>query len=108
MGECKSKPCCYSMNLSKNMQSPSKHHHVIANKAHVGVLIFENEAKYEGDLLENNIRHGKGVQTWPDGSKYIGDWYQDSAHGKGKLIHGDGDVYEGYWKNDKADGYGVY
>ena len=54
------------------------------------------------------MRHCYGVQVWPDGSKYEGQWYQDTACGKGKLIHADGDIYEGEWFNDKAHGYGVY
>lgn len=36
-------------------------------------LAFENGAVYKGYLL-NEMRHGPGVQTWPDGAKYEGEW----------------------------------
>jgi hypothetical protein len=33
-------------------------------------IIFENGACYKGDLQKGlMIRHGQGVQTWPDGTK---------------------------------------
>ena len=43
------------------------------------------------------MRDGYGVQTWPDSSRYEGEWVEDKANGKGKLIHADGDIYEGEW-----------
>lgn len=36
-------------------------------------LIFENGAVYRGYLL-NGLRHGPGVQIWPDNAKYEGEW----------------------------------
>lgn len=41
------------------------------------------------------MRHGFGVQDWPDGSKYVGNWENDRANGEGKLYHASGDIYEG-------------
>ena len=29
------------------------------------------------------IRHGKGLQTWPDGSNYNGEWHEDIIAGHG-------------------------
>jgi hypothetical protein len=49
-----------------------------------------------------------GVQVWPDGARYEGEWRENRAHGQGKFTHVDGDVYDGYWANDKANGAGVY
>ena len=31
------------------------------------------------------MRHGKGVQVWPDGAKYEGSWKRNKAHGKGEF-----------------------
>ena len=74
--------------------------------------LIENEndkTLYYGEWdVENNIRHGRGIQIWPDGAKYIGYWQNGKACGKGKLYHSDGDIYEGEWSNDKPNGYGVY
>lgn len=70
-------------------------------------LVFENGAVYKGYLL-NEMRHGPGVQVWPDQAKYEGEWRNNKANGKGKFWHADGDIYHGEWKDDKANGYGVY
>lgn len=57
---------------------------------------LENDGKYLGQWsTSQNLRHGKGVQVWHDGSIYEGQWRNDKAHGFGRLIHADGDVYEG-------------
>ena len=58
--------------------------------------------------IDKNVRHGRGIQIWPDGAKYTGYWKNDKASGKGKLYHSDGDINEGEWDNDKPNGYGVY
>ena len=68
---------------------------------------FKNGAIYKGQW-RGNVRHGFGVQTWPDGAKYEGYWKNNKAEGKGTFWHVDGDIYEGDWKDDKANGYGIY
>lgn len=72
-------------------------------------VTLENGARYQGEWhLDTNVRQGKGVQVWPDGSMYEGYWADNKANGKGRLIHADGDVYDGNWKDDKAHGFGTY
>lgn len=74
-----------------------------------GMKTLENGAKYQGEWIKGtNIRQGKGIQIWSDGSKYEGWWKDNKANGRGRLIHADGDVFEGEWKDDKAHGFGVY
>jgi hypothetical protein len=58
--------------------------------------------------MKDGMRHGHGVQVWPDGARYEGEWSKNQANGKGKFWHADGDIYEGDWRDDKANGYGVY
>ena len=73
------------------------------------MMVLENSARYEGEwLIGTQIRQGRGIQVWPDGSMYEGYWMDNKANGKGRLIHADGDVYDGSWKDDKAHGYGIY
>lgn len=68
-----------------------------------------NQILYQGEWDANNgLRHGKGTQIWPDGSRYDGYWRNDRANGPGRLIHADGDVYQGDWEDDKAHGWGQY
>ena len=69
----------------------------------------ENQVIYYGEWDKNkNVRHGRGIQIWPDGARYSGYWINDKACGKGKLVHSDGDIYMGEWSNDKPNGYGIY
>lgn len=73
------------------------------------LLMLENGAKYEGEWIKDtDIRDGRGIQIWLDGSRYEGYWKNNKANGLGRLIHADGDIYEGDWKDDKAHGNGVY
>ncbi len=43
--------------------------------------------------------HGKGMYTWPDGRKYIGDFANDKKEGHGIFKWADGRVFNGLWKN---------
>jgi len=58
--------------------------------------------------MEGKMRHGHGVQVWPDGAMYSGQWEDDKAKGEGRFEHVDGDVYKGQWLDDKAHGRGEY
>lgn len=43
---------------------------------------------------------GRGVLTWPDGSKYEGYFIEGRREGRGRFTSSDGDIYEGEWKNN--------
>ena len=51
---------------------------------------------------------GKGTQTLPDGSKYVGNWKNGKKHGQGTLTYPDGSMYVGELKEDKKNGKGTY
>ena len=71
--------------------------------------VLENDAEYTGEWsVETNLRHGKGMQAWFDGSLFEGYWKNDKANGHGRLIHADGYVYEGDWQDEMAHGQGIY
>ena len=47
---------------------------------------YENKSEYWGETKKSTrIRHGRGIQIWIDGTKYIGYWVNDKANEKGKL-----------------------
>ena len=89
----------------KYEKSPEKEDYTLGER---GPYELDNSAVYIGQWSNMGMRHGRGIQLWPDGSKYEGYWKNDMANGKGRLIHADGDVYEGDWENDKAHGFGQY
>jgi hypothetical protein len=73
------------------------------------LIQLDNGAKYEGEWIKGkDVRDGRGIQIWQDGSRYEGYWRNNRACGRGRLIHSDKDIYEGEWLNDKAHGYGKY
>jgi len=72
-------------------------------------VMVDEEVIYEGQWVKGtNIREGRGLQIWQDGSIYEGWWKANKANGRGRLIHAECDIYEGEWLNDKAHGYGEY
>jgi hypothetical protein len=52
--------------------------------------------------------HGRGVYTWPDGGKDVGEWKDDKRHGSGKMVYASGCIYDGDWVDDEMHGRGVH
>ncbi len=62
--------------------------------------------RYHG-ALRKNIKHGKGVGTWPDGKRYEGEYKDGKTNGWGVRTWSDGKRYEGVEDNGKKHGKGV-
>ena len=77
------------------------------NNPYLGPYLYNKGGVYAGQY-KNGLRHGHGVQIWPDGSYYEGQWENDVVNGEGRLVAFDGDFYEGQWSNGKTNGKGVY
>ena len=45
--------------------------------------------------------------TWPDQSKYIGEFQNGMMHGMGEKRFANGNVHNGMWEEDKAHGDGI-
>ena len=65
---------------------------------------------YEGEVNQDGERHGKGVQSFSDGQRYVGEfrnngdryvgeWSEGNYHGNGTLTYPDGRVKSGKWEN---------
>ncbi|CAK0860116.1 unnamed protein product [Prorocentrum cordatum] len=54
----------------------------------------------------NGMRAGHGVVTWPEGSKYSGQFERGKANGEGYLLRTDGSVYKGQFGEDCMSGEG--
>ncbi|XP_015248796.1 PREDICTED: ankyrin repeat and MYND domain-containing protein 1 [Cyprinodon variegatus] len=57
---------------------------------------------------DDERRQGFGVQEWPDGSKYEGEFVEGLKHGKGRYTSRNGEYYEGFFYKDFKHGDAVY
>lgn len=67
---------------------------------------YPDGSRYEGEW-KNEKRHGYGIWTRPDGTKYAGEWIEGKPDGLGMLNNADGSVYNGEWKAGKRNGQGM-
>jgi len=77
-------------------------HHTTAK----GIWIRPGRFQYEGQWQKGQ-KHGRGVQTFPDGSIYTGEFAKGYEHGAGRKQYPDGSVFEGRFRFGKRDGPGV-
>ena len=72
-----------------------------------GTWTYTDKTTYVGDWV-NGSKKGKGIETWPNGYVYEGEFNDSKWHCIGKLKFPDGSTYEGEWKNSKMHGKGVF
>ena len=70
-----------------------------------GTINWPDGRQYKGDwkLTDNapELPDGEGEMTFPDGSKYAGQFHDGTMDGLGKMTYPDGKVVLGVWKHDK-------
>ena len=66
----------------------------VPNNGPMRVPVLGTAVAYEGDFLDRE-RTGRGVYTWPSGSRYEGDFVDDLPHGHGTYTNSKGRRYEG-------------
>jgi len=71
-----------------------------------GSVTYPNRSKYEGQF-RNYMRHGTGALTLSDGTKYESEWRIDERHGEGKEICPDGTTFAGSYVKGMRHGHGV-
>lgn len=70
---------------------------------------MDNGAIFQGEWdSKTNLRDGKGIVIWNNGTRYDGFFLKGKANSFGRIIHAEGDVYEGNWLEDKVHGFGVH
>lgn len=72
----------------------------------LGTMMWANTERYEGDWVGNK-RHGRGIQTFLDGSFYQGKFKDDVISGKGVWTYRNGETYEGQMKGGLREGVGT-
>ena len=63
----------------------------------------DSNIKYEGEWRDD-IFHGNGSMSWPDGSIYSGEWVSGKREGVGTMVWPDGSDYNGLWHDDIMHG----
>ena len=73
-------------------------------------IVDENGYKYVGDINFDGMKHGHGIEYFPDGKiKYEGNWELNKYHGPGtEYIYTDGELttYQGSYENGVIQGEG--
>lgn len=78
----------------------------------VGEVSFPDNSRYNGEFMAGKM-HGKGVFQWRNAQpgrcdeKYDGDYQYGKKHGNGKFTFSSGNVYDGQWVNGKREGRGI-
>jgi len=70
------------------------------------IIELPNGSLYSGDVKYDVIRDGKGVNEWPNGDRYKGEWLNDSPHGKGLMLKKNKDKYQGRFEFGLYSGLG--
>ncbi|XP_032081553.1 ankyrin repeat and MYND domain-containing protein 1 [Thamnophis elegans] len=76
--------------------------------------VYEEESNEQQDILveddlnNNRIEHKSGVQEWPDGSCYKGEFSFDLKLGYGEFAWNNGERYIGQFYKDHRHGKGIY
>lgn len=68
------------------------------------LINYSDNYFYSGYVDINNKKNGKGFILKSDGSKFIGNWENDTLDGYGRIIDKQGNLYEGYFKQNKLNG----
>ncbi|XP_051549311.1 ankyrin repeat and MYND domain-containing protein 1 [Myxocyprinus asiaticus] len=71
-----------------------------------GIQEWPDGSKYEGEF-KNNLKHGTGVFTWANGEFYKGSFFKDYRHGKGTYSWPNGSKFTGKFYLNRKEGYGV-
>jgi len=62
--------------------------------------LSNNVENYTGDFV-NDLYQGKGTYRWPDGQKYVGEFFANDKHGPGTFIYSTGSIREQNWEFGK-------
>ena len=87
--------------------SAKEHKEKRLNQPKIVTLTWNDGKKWVGGVKDENIRHGKGTMTWPDGGRFEGEYSDDKRTGYGIDYFPNGTKYEGEFENDSRNGSGT-
>ncbi|KAM4549411.1 ankyrin repeat and MYND domain-containing protein 1 isoform 2-T2 [Odontesthes bonariensis] len=71
----------------------------------LGVQEWPDGSKYDGEFV-NGLKHGKGRYSWKNGEYYEGSFYKDYKHGDGLYCWATGHKFIGKFYLNRKEGYG--
>ena len=71
-----------------------------------GTLTWPEGQKYVGEFYKGE-QNGQGTLTWPDGQKYVGEFFNGKMHGQGTHSWPSGQKYVGEFRDGKMHGQGT-
>lgn len=72
-----------------------------------GERTFPDGSKYAGEF-NDGIRNGQGTLTLPSGQTYIGEYKNDRPNGQGALTYANGQKFVGEFRDGKSHGRGSF
>ncbi|XP_066477599.1 ankyrin repeat and MYND domain-containing protein 1 [Tiliqua scincoides] len=72
----------------------------------VGVQEWPDGSSYRGEFAFD-LKLGYGEFTWGNGERYVGQFYKDHRHGKGVYFWPDGSKFTGLFYLSRKEGYGT-
>lgn len=87
--------------------SAKEHKEKRLNQPKIVTLTWNDGKKWVGGVKDENIRHGKGTMTWPNGNRFEGEYFNDKKTGYGILYLNNNIKYEGEFENDMRNGSGT-
>ena len=75
-------------------------------RAAIAQIVIQEDpsGRYEGEVNQDGQEHGKGVVSWSDGQRYVGEFRNSNYHGHGTMTYPDGRVKSGEWAYDNFRG----
>ena len=71
-----------------------------------GAYSYPDGSRYVGEF-RNNKRSGQGTLTFANGDKYVGEWSDGKENGHGTYTFINGSKYVGDWRDGKRNGRGT-
>ncbi|XP_036374106.1 ankyrin repeat and MYND domain-containing protein 1 [Megalops cyprinoides] len=96
------------MPTSEGVTASAKFPNFLEGAVNIGQRTIDSRVGYTGGTGRGGKKHGAGVQEWPDGSRYVGEFVNGLKHGKGVFTWANGEFYDGSFYKDYRHGNGTY
>ncbi|KAG7488355.1 hypothetical protein MATL_G00034500 [Megalops atlanticus] len=96
------------MPTSEGVTASAKFPNFLEGALNIGQRSIDSRGGYTGGTGRGGKKHGAGVQEWPDGSRYVGEFVNGLKHGKGVFTWANGEFYDGSFYKDYRHGNGTY